>query len=686
MSIPRRQLRFGGKSFVGDSFNNFAASLGYGASNLISGSTYGFNPVTRNHTLLEWAYRGSWLVKQVVDSVADDMTREGVHLESDMPPDDMDALGQYVENLLIWQRMNSAIKWSRLYGGAIAVIMIDGQKTETPLQVNTIGKGQFKGLMVLDRWMVWPHLEDPVLDLGQDFGLPKYYEVVSDAKAVPHMRVHHSRCIRLDGIELPYWQKIAENMWGLSVIEPLYDRLIAFDSTTQGAAQLVYKAHLRTLKVEKLRELIAFGGEGYQAVRKQIEMIRLMQSNEGLTILDSSDEFETYTYGFGGLSDVMIQFAQQLSGASQIPLVRLFGQSPAGLNATGDADIRNYYDNINSQQEARLRRPIGMLYDIACRSLFGQPLPKGFHFSFNPLWQMTDEQRASMAVNVTNAVTKAQEDGIISTVTAMKELRQSSRLTGVFSNITDEDIEQAEAMPPMPMMPGAPGAGTGEAPPPGEETLLQQRQGGPAPVEKPARMAPEPRAEDDDAASGLPPHNRKHVAALYAHAKPEDGLPPYTPAHIVKMYSHVAHTTHDGTPMLDIHGIPVTIETGKDERRQGNGWSVQMPAAYGYINGTSSPEGANEQLDCFIGPDGESTAVWLIEQRNLNDGSFDEYKFMLCFPDRDVAIETYKAAFSDGRGADRMASIKRMNIEALKRYITEWDYGTPKHLNGGARQ
>jgi hypothetical protein len=70
----------------------------------------------------------------------------------------------------------------------------------------------------------------------------------------------------IDGIELPYWQKMAENYWGLSVIEPLYDRLIAFDSTSQGAAQLVYRAHLRTLYIEKLRELIAFGGEAYTAV------------------------------------------------------------------------------------------------------------------------------------------------------------------------------------------------------------------------------------------------------------------------------------------------------------------------------------------------------------------------------------------------------------------------------------
>jgi phage-related protein (TIGR01555 family) len=215
--------------------------------------------------------------------------------------------------------------------------------------------------MVLDRWMVWPHLDDPVRDLGKDYGMPKYYEVVSDARTIPHARIHYTRCIRMDGVELPYWQRMAENYWGLSVIEPLFDRLIAFDSATQGAAQLVYRAHLRTLKVKQLREAIAFGGAAYQGIIEMVKQLRLYQANEGITLLDADDEFETHSYGFGGLSEVLIQFGQQLSGAAQIPLVRLFGQSPAGLNATGESDIRNYYDFINSMQEDRLRRPVRML-------------------------------------------------------------------------------------------------------------------------------------------------------------------------------------------------------------------------------------------------------------------------------------------------------------------------------------
>ncbi|MDR0067321.1 DUF1073 domain-containing protein, partial [Acinetobacter sp. 11520] len=85
---------------------------------------------------------------------------------------------------------------------------------------------------------------------------------------------------------------------------------------------------------------------------------RQWQSNEGLTLMDADDTYEAHQYNFSGLDNILLQFGQQISGATGIPLVRLFGQSPAGLNATGESDLANYYDNINQQQEGRLRTPL----------------------------------------------------------------------------------------------------------------------------------------------------------------------------------------------------------------------------------------------------------------------------------------------------------------------------------------
>ena len=431
-----------------DSFQNLQAAVGFGTANQASDGKYGFSPVTRDRVLMEYAYRSSWICGKAVDAYAEDMTREGIELNTDLAPEKIKKIEDEIVNLGIWDNLSDTIKWARLYGGAIAVMLIDGQDTEAPLDVETITEGQFKGLLVLDRWMVIPSLQDLVSEYGPEYGKPKYYHVVSDSHGLANMKVHYSRCIRFEGQDLPYWQRIAENGWGQSVLERLWDRLLAFDSTTQGAAQLVYKAHLRTYKVDGLRQIIAAGGKALEGLAAQIEFIRRYQTKEGLTLMDKLDEFEASSYTFAGLSDMMMQFGQQISGAIDIPMIRLFGQAPAGLNGDHDTELTNYYDGVKASQERRLRTGVAKIYDIMSRSVLGAPLPDGWGFAFKSLWQMSDTEKAEIAVKVTEAVTKAYDSGVLELHEAKKELKQSSDVTGIFSNITDESIKEAEETPP----------------------------------------------------------------------------------------------------------------------------------------------------------------------------------------------------------------------------------------------
>lgn len=431
-----------------DSFANFEARVGIGTNNQSGAATYTFDYVSRNRILMEAMYRSSWIVGAVVDCIAEDMTRAGISIASELSPEDGQLLDKAMSDLCIWDRLCDNLKWARLYGGSIAVMLIDGQKMDTPLNIETVGEGQFKGLLVLDRWLVQPTLNTLVEDFGPDMGMPMFYDVVADSMALKRQRIHYSRVIRIDGVDLPYWQRIAENLWGQSVIERLYDRLVAFDSTTQGASQLVYKAHLRTYAVDGLRDIIAMGGPALEGLIKQIEMIRRFQSNEGITLMDTKDNFQTHAYSFAGLSDVLLQIGQQLAGAAETPLTRLFGQSPAGLGATGEGEQDQYHESVNAKQERRLRVALTKLIDICARSVLGQPMPDGWSFKFNSLKKMSDAEKADIATKTTAAVLEAHDAGVIDQATALKELKQLSEVTGVFTNVTDDDIEEAENAPP----------------------------------------------------------------------------------------------------------------------------------------------------------------------------------------------------------------------------------------------
>lgn len=449
--------------FSQDGFDNFISRIGLNNKNAISAGTYVYNLVTRNRILLEMAYRGSWIVGRVVDCVAQDMTRAGIEITTAKQSENIKQVRTTISRLKIWQSICSLIKWGRLYGGAIGVIQIEGQKLDTPLKIETIAKGQFRGIVVYDRWQVNPAVSE-LIDSGPDLGLPSYYDIVSDPRQVSpqasqeivvgNQRVHHSRVIRYTGIDLPYFQAITELMWGESVLERLWDRLIAFDNASLSAASLIDRANLRTVQVKGLREIIAAGGKAVEGLLSQFAMMAEVQTNQGITLLDSEDIFSSTSYTFAGLSDMLLQFAQAISGAAETPLMILFSQSPSGLNSTGDNEIRTYYDSINSQQESKLRNAWELLLKVIWRSEFGQAAPDDLEFSFTPLWQMTELDKSNNSKTITETIVGAYENDVIDKPTAMRELRDKSGDTGLFGNITDEQIDEAQAEadepPPLP--------------------------------------------------------------------------------------------------------------------------------------------------------------------------------------------------------------------------------------------
>jgi phage-related protein (TIGR01555 family) len=437
-----------------DGLANFTARVGLGTDNVLSAGTYVPFQITINRVLLENIYRTSWIGGKVIDDYAQDMIRAGIDITSPDTPDDVHALQRYMIKMGIWGGLTDCLKWSRLYGGAIGVLDIEGQALDTPLRVETVAKDQFKGIVVYDRWQISPDLTRTIQS-GKDIGLPEYYRIVTGwnnrGKANAYgQSIHHSRVLRFVGIKLPYFQAITLEMWGESILERMYDRLISYDTTTMGAANLVQKAYLRQIGVKNLRDILAAGGKAEENLITMFSYIRQLQTNEGLTLLDSEDTMTYNSYTFSGLDNVLLQFGQQISGACGIPLVRLFGQSPAGLSSTGDSDIRNYYDSINAQQELNLRQPLDLLLSVCYRSKFGKPRPESMDFDFAPLWQMSATEKFAMAKTAAETIDIAHAAGAISDEIATKEYASISKETGLFTNITPEYITEVENEPPMP--------------------------------------------------------------------------------------------------------------------------------------------------------------------------------------------------------------------------------------------
>lgn len=458
---------------VKDGFSNALARLGANTPNLLNSTEYVMTRMTRDFATLNAMYRDSWIVRRIVDIIPADMLKNWITITSGLSPELLKKIDIELRRTQLIKKIQEGMCWGRLYGGALGIMLIRGQgspeQLAMPLRLEDMVPGDFAGFVTLDRWNgVSPSSElvDDITDA--EYGLPEAY-LVTDPIDGTMTRIHHSRCIRFVGNNLPFWEKQAELYWGASVIEAIFDELKKRDNVSWNIAQLTFMANLRVLKMQDLGTTLGATDPVSQAeLYRTLTAQNWLASNMGIQIMDAADGLETHQYTFGGLADCYQQFIMDISGAAEIPVTKLFGRSPSGLNATGESDLQNYYDMIGEKQETLLRPILNKMLPPLMMSLFGA-VPDDLDFDFNPVSEPTDKERSDLAKSGTDNVVAAVNAGLVSKRTALKELKQQSERTGVWTNITDEDIEKAsdEIDDPgeMGMMPGMSPEGP-ESPPP----------------------------------------------------------------------------------------------------------------------------------------------------------------------------------------------------------------------------
>lgn len=438
-----------GRKLTLDEFVNPLARSGAGMPNLLEATEYPLTRFTQNWQVLNSLYRSHWVVQKIINTIPQDMMKNGYDFQSDINPDQIQKISKIIRQTRLHSKILNGLYWGRLYGGAAGIIMIDGEadRMDEPLDLDRVMPGAFKGLLIMDRWSGIMPSADLITDITDpDFGMPEYYEVtLPEGQGV--IRLHNSRVCRFSGREMPYLEKLAENYWGTSEMEHVFSELKKRDNVSWNIALLTFMANIRVMKMDGMEQLMAYGGGKQQeALYNTLEGLNMMLNNNGIQILGKDDSYESHQYTFSGLGEVYDRFMMDVSGACGIPVTKLFGRSPAGMNSTGDADMDNYYDTIEQSQESQLRPVLDKLLPIVCMSALGA-VPDDLDYIFNPVRRPSNDEKQSLGSQQTAAVVQAYTAGLVSEKTALRELQGSSKLTGMWTNITDEQIEAASDQP-----------------------------------------------------------------------------------------------------------------------------------------------------------------------------------------------------------------------------------------------
>lgn len=380
-------------------------------------------------------YRTDWLAGKVVDIIPDDMTREWRYYSGDIEPETVEMLVEEEERLGLAEKFNEAHKWARLYGTAFIVMNIDdGEPVDKPLNIRKIKKGGLKHIKVVDRHRIdradLQPIENP---LDPNYGFPIHYRFVNT-----NIKIHHSRVIRFDGVKLPFDEFKRNNYFSDSVLDRLYEALTNFNTTASGSASMVYETNVDIMKVKGLMNYLQ-SAEGMSLIQKRFTLASMLKSFNNMLLLDSEEEYDKKQNTFASIPDLLYAHALFLSGGSDVPATRLLGSSASGLNATGEGDMKNYYDTIRSKQTKDYKPKLDYFDMIMAKSL-GLPEDLDLSYKFNSLFQMTPKEQAETDFANAQRDKIYLEGGVVPEYTIAKELKQRQ----VYTNITDEHIEELE--------------------------------------------------------------------------------------------------------------------------------------------------------------------------------------------------------------------------------------------------
>ena len=427
-----------------DAYSNPPANLGFGANNLSQTAGYIMERFTWDYYTLNILFRNNWIAKAIIEKPANEMLKNGFEIHSELDPDKVTKIMNVYTRTKTNAKFLQCLKWARLYGGCILVPMIEGQDDlSKPLDFDTIMPDSYKGCFVVDRWSgISPSLEivDEIDD--PDFGKPKYY-TISTNNTNTSVKIHHSRIIKMIGRELPYWEEMAEDYWGASELEHVYTELRKRDDTSANISFLIFLANIRIFKMKNLGQAITLGDqESLNRVYQTMQSMNRLMCNTGTFAMDQDDDFATQQYTFTGINDVYESFMLDISGAAEIPVDKLFGRSPTGFNS-GEETLQNYYDTIQEKQETYVREPLERLLKIITMSTLGE-IPDDFELVFSPVRRPSNMEKADLAQKQAQPVLDVYNAGIIGKGTVLRELKQQTPMTGQWSNITDQMIEDAD--------------------------------------------------------------------------------------------------------------------------------------------------------------------------------------------------------------------------------------------------
>lgn len=406
---------------------------------------------------LEALHTDDDICARIIEQLPNDALRNGFNVA--LAPDqvaDAATIAQGLDKALAALGAEGALReawiWARLYGfGAVYLGADDGLEPDEPLELARVKT--LTHLTVLRR----PQLQqDSYYDdvTAPNYGQVRTYRVLqpsappaSSSQSTVRLTVrdsqiivHASRLLVFRGVLTSRnGVQTSAGYWDDSVLQRVYQAVQASSSSWMSVAHLMTDASQGVLKITNLMQLLTAAGQ--EKLRQRVKFMDLCRSVARAILIDSSETFERVPTPFTGIPELLDRFMMRVASAAQMPVTVLFGRSPAGLNATGESDMRLWYDQVAAERSKKLTPPLEQLVRVIMATDKGPTGGKqvdGFTIGYPPLWQPTAKERSETLKTTADALATLANAHIILPEEGAIQLAKCGEFEGL-------DIESREA-------------------------------------------------------------------------------------------------------------------------------------------------------------------------------------------------------------------------------------------------
>lgn len=335
-------------------------------------------------------YQNNGLFSKIIDRPAEEALKHG--MEYNVSDADLREFLDDALDRLDWEeKAVTAIRWARLFGGSIIVMLLDdGGGLEEP--VNWQDVRSVEELRVYERAIVQP---DP--DTYRT-GKAEYFDVSSTYGGT--FRVHRSRCLVFKNGSLPEYGAAQQYYyWGLPEYIRIHKDLSRALKTHTNAANMIEKSVQPVYKQRGLQNMLA-GPNGDEMELKRLQVLDASRGIMNTIAVDmEGEDYDFKTFQMTGTKEILESTCNLLSAVTCIPQTILFGRSPAGENATGESDLENYYNFVEGIQKRMLKKNIRTLIKaIVQAGVYDGSIenPGNIKPTFKPLWSLSETEKATV--------------------------------------------------------------------------------------------------------------------------------------------------------------------------------------------------------------------------------------------------------------------------------------------------